>query len=99
MRDVDRGLDVLEADAVQEALHVVQRPDERVFERKQLDRKLEAAFRGMAADLLRRVDHELPLALRREEALLEHVLARDEAEVPAAGNSEARSRTFFARSI
>ena len=82
MRDVHRSLDVLEADVVQETLHVVQRLDESELERKQFDRKLEAPFRGMSSDLLRRVDHELPLALRRQQAVLEHVLARDEAEVP-----------------
>ena len=82
MRDVHRGLDVLEADAVQEALHVVQRPDESIFERKQLDRELKPSFCGMSADLLRRIDNELPLALRWQQAMLEHALARDEAHVP-----------------
>ena len=82
MRDVHCRLDVLEADVVQEALHIVQRSDESKLERKQLDRELQPPFCGMSSDLLRRVDHELPLALRRQQAMLEHVLARDEAEVP-----------------
>ena len=67
--------------SVQQPLHVVERPDEGEFEREQLDRKLEPAFRRVASDLMRGVDHELPLALRRQQALLEHVLAGDEAEV------------------
>ena len=82
MRDVHGGLDVLQADVVQEALHIVQRSDEGELERKQFDRKLQPPLRGMSSDLLRGVDHELPLALRRQQAMLEHVLARHEAEVP-----------------
>ena len=82
MRDVHCGLDVFQADVVQETLHVVQRLDEGELERKQFDRKLETPFCGMSSDLLRRVDHELPLALRRHQVVLKHVLARDEAEVP-----------------
>ena len=81
MRDVHCSLDVLQADVVQETLHIVQRLDEGVLEWKQFDRKLEAPVRRMSSDLLRRVDHKLPLALRRNEAVLEHVLAGNEAEV------------------
>ena len=44
MRDVHCRLDVLQADVVQETLHIVQRLDEGELERKQLDRKLEAPF-------------------------------------------------------
>jgi hypothetical protein len=84
MRDVDGGLDVLKIHCVEKALHVLQRPDERIVEGEELDRELEAALRGMASDLLRRVHDELPLAFRRQEAMLEHVLARDEAEVAGA---------------
>ena len=81
MRDVHCSLDVLETDVVQEALHVVQRLDEGELERKQFDRKLQSPFSGMSSDLLGGVDHELPLALRRHQVMLKHVLARDEAKV------------------
>ena len=82
MRDVHCGLDVLEADAVQEAPMSSSVLMKAIFERKQLDRELKPSFCGMSADLLRGVDHELPLALRRQQAMLEHVLAWDEAQVP-----------------
>ena len=97
MRDVHRGLNALQADVVQETFHVVQRLDEGELERKQFDRKLEAPFRCVSSNLLRSIDHELPLALRQQQAVLEHVLSRDEAEVDE--NSDAKSRTFFARSM
>jgi hypothetical protein len=67
----------LTAEVVQKTVHFVQGADEGELERKQLDRKLESQFCGMSADLLRGVHHQLPLPFRRQQAMLEHVLARN----------------------
>src|SRR6185437_10142947 len=95
MRDVDGRLDIREAHLVEETFHIVQRSDEREIEWKQLDRKLQAPFRGVPSDLLGGVDHELPLALRWQQAMLEHVLAGDKAKVPRLRKLDGKVEDIF----
>jgi hypothetical protein len=84
MRDVDSRLHIDKPDLVEEALHRIERIDEREFEGQQLDCEFESFLCRMLAHQTRRIDHEIPFRFRRNELLLEHILAGHETEIAGA---------------